>query len=153
MKKLPYILFLLLAVSVFSCSKKNISSFVMPEPENIEIEDLTDTVPNDTLRPYLSVEQMPSFPGGNAELLKFMTANLSIPDTVNISENLSSVIRFVVTKEGEIKNVEAVRNKGTALTDGLIERAKQMPRWNPGMQNGKPVDVYYNFPIHVSFER
>ncbi|MDU1891713.1 MAG: hypothetical protein E6767_13580 [Dysgonomonas sp.] len=106
---------------------------------------------------YTVVEQMPSFPGGESEMYRFIRENIrsvQIPDSL-IMENSRTVIRFVVSKTGEIKNIQPAKEyyKGTILTDSYINIIKQMPRWIPGKQDGKEVDVYYLLPAHIRWGR
>ena len=103
--------------------------------------------------PYTVVEQMPSFPGGEVQLYKFINKNLRYP-AIPESQELSTrtAVRFVITKTGEIDDNHPAKNeyKGLVLTDSLIAIIKRMPRWNPGKHNGKTVDVYCTIPLHIS---
>jgi protein TonB len=104
-------------------------------------------------KPYTVVEQMPSFPSGEMELYKFINKNLRYP-VIPESQKLSTrtAVRFVITKTGEIGNIQPAQDKykGLELTDSLIAIVKRMPRWNLGKHNGKAVDVYYTIPLHIS---
>ncbi len=106
----------------------------------------------DTIKPFLTVEQMPAYPGGESEMHKFIANNLRYPV---ISEENGIVgrvvIRFVVTKTGNITNIEALR--GGHLCDSLISMVRKMPQWIPGRQNGKAVDVYFTLPMHINFRK
>ncbi len=81
---------------------------------------------------YTVVEQMPSFPGGETELFKFINQNLKYPviPEDKILDNLSTKIQFVVTKTGEIKDIKVMKlqYEGTILTDSLISVIRRMPR-------------------------
>ena len=99
-------------------------------------------------RPYDAVEQMPTFPGGEAELMKFIRDNLRYPLTAK-KEGIQGrvILRFVVTKTGAIDNITVLRSLDPACDEEAIRLIKSMPRWIPGKQNGNNVPVYYTLPV------
>ena len=99
-------------------------------------------------KPYEAVEQMPTFPGGEAELMKFMSENLKYP--VIAQENGIQgrvILRFVVSKTGAIENIQVVRSVDPTCDKEAIRMVKSMPRWIPGKQNGNNVPVYFTLPV------
>ena len=99
-------------------------------------------------KPYDAVEQMPTFPGGEAELMKFIRDNLKYPLTAK-KEGIQGrvILRFVVTKTGAIDNITVLRSLDPACDEEAIRLIKSMPRWIPGKQNGNAVPVYYTLPV------
>ena len=99
-------------------------------------------------RPYDAVEQMPTFPGGEAELMKFIRDNLRYPLTAK-KEGIQGrvILRFVVTKTGAIDNITVLRSLDPACNEEAIRLIKSMPRWIPGKQNGNAVPVYFTLPV------
>ena len=99
-------------------------------------------------KPYDAVEQMPTFPGGEAELIKFIRDNLRYPLTAK-KEGIQGrvILRFVVTKTGAIDNITVLRSLDPACDEEAIRLIKSMPRWIPGKQNGNAVPVYYTLPV------
>ncbi len=94
------------------------------------------------------VEQMPSFPGGNEALMKFLSDNVKYP--VVAQENGVQgrvVVSFVVEKDGSITDVKVVRSVDPSLDKEAARVVKSMPRWIPGKQNGAAVRVKYNVPV------
>ena len=94
------------------------------------------------------VEQMPSFPGGNDALMKFLQENVKYP--VVAQENGVQgrvVVSFVVEKDGSITDVKVVRSVDPSLDKEATRVVKSMPRWIPGKQNGAAVRVKYNVPV------
>lgn len=93
-------------------------------------------------------EVMPQFPGGQTEMLKYVGDNLRYPvvDQENGTQGRVTV-RFVVTKTGEIDQVQVVRGVSPTCDKEAIRVVKSMPRWIPGKQNGKPVAVYFTLPV------
>ena len=97
---------------------------------------------------YDIVEQMPSFPGGQSAMMKFIADSLRYPSVVctgGVEGRI--VVRFVVDCKGNIVNPLVVRSVDPLLDREAIRLVKSMPKWIPGRQNGKPVCVIYNVPI------
>ena len=97
---------------------------------------------------YSGVEIQPYFPGGDAELMKFIRDNLRYP-TIAAENGVEGrvTVRFVVAKNGEITNVEVLRGLDPSCDKEAIRVVKSMPKWIPGKQNGAAVNVYYTLPI------
>lgn len=94
------------------------------------------------------VEQMPSFPGGPAALMKYLNDNVKYP--VAAMENGVQgrvVVSFVVEKDGSITDVKVVRSVDPSLDKEASHVVKGMPNWIPGKQNGSAVRVKYNVPV------
>ena len=94
------------------------------------------------------VEQMPSFPGGNEALMKFLSENVKYP--VVAQENGVQgrvVVSFVVERDGSITDVKVVRSVDPSLDKEATRVVKSMPNWIPGKQNGAAVRVKYNVPV------
>lgn len=99
-------------------------------------------------KPFTTVEQMPSFPGGEAEMYKFIGDNLKYPVVAQESGIQGRVtIRFVVTKTGAISDVTVLRGIDPSCDKEAVRVVKSMPKWIPGKQNGLNVPVYYTLPI------
>ena len=99
-------------------------------------------------KPYEAVEQMPTFPGGETELMKFIRDNLKYP--VIAQENGIQgrvILRFVVSKTGAIDNVTVLRSLDPTCDKEAIRVVKSMPKWIPGKQNGNNVPVYFTLPV------
>lgn len=97
---------------------------------------------------FTHVEQMPKFPGGDAELYKFISSNLNYP-AMAIENNVEGkvIVQFVVTKDGSIGNVKVVRSVDRDLDNEAIRVCKKLPKFIPGKQNGQPVNVWYTLPV------
>jgi periplasmic protein TonB len=102
---------------------------------------------------YEVVEQMPSFPGGESELLAYIGKNLKYP--VIAQENGiqgTVIVRFVVSKTGSVDKVEVLRSLDSACDREAIRVVRTLPNWIPGKQNGANVAVYYTLPIKYKLE-
>ena len=94
------------------------------------------------------VEQMPSFPGGQAALFEFLSKNIRYP--VVAEENGIQgrvIVTFVVERDGSITDVRVVKSVDPSLDKEAVRVTKSMPHWNPGMQNGGPVRVKFTLPV------
>ena len=93
-------------------------------------------------------EIMPGFPGGSQSMLDFIKNNLNYPDFAKENNIEGKVyLKFVVRSTGEIDNIQIARGVHKVLDTAAIELVKNMPRWNPGVQNGKTVPVYFILPV------
>lgn len=94
------------------------------------------------------VEIMPQFPGGDAELQLYIGKNVQYP-AVDLETGTHGlvVIRFVVDKEGYIKDPVLLRGISPGCDKEALRVIKSMPRWIPGKQNGEPVQVYFTLPV------
>ncbi|MBQ8487119.1 MAG: TonB family protein [Prevotella sp.] len=94
------------------------------------------------------VEQMPEFPGGTAELMKFLSLNVRYPEAALKAGTQGRVIvSFIVEANGAVGNVKVVKKVSDDLDAEAVRLVGSMPKWQPGMQNGKPVRVKYTMPV------
>ena len=91
-------------------------------------------------------EQMPSFPGGMKALSAYLKSNTRDPNPNDCMIG-RVILAFVVEKNGRITQPIAVRSLDPAYDDEALRVVKNMPRWNPGKQDGKPERVRYTIAI------
>ena len=118
-----------------------------PVEQVVEEEEKEDEI-------FMVVETMPEFPGGQAELFKYLSENVKYPVIAQENGIQGRVIcQFVVNKDGSIVDVEVVRSGGDASLDKEAVRViKSMPKWKPGKQRGKPVRVKYTVPVNFKLQ-
>lgn len=94
------------------------------------------------------VEEMPSFPGGEAELFKYLSKNVRYPQTAQ-DAGITGVVylTFVVGADGRIRDTKVLRGIGGGCDEEALRVARSMPPWNPGRQRGQTVNVQYNLPV------
>ena len=108
---------------------------------------------NDEERIYAVVEQVPQFPGGNSELLDYISKHLKYPGIARRNGIQGKVIcRFIITRNGRIEKPEVVRSLDRYCDIEALRVIRSLPRFIPGKQNGVNVDVYYTLPIIFSLE-
>ncbi|WP_462280908.1 energy transducer TonB [Salinivirga cyanobacteriivorans] len=102
---------------------------------------------------FMVVEQMPEFPGGQGELFKYISQNIQYPAIAKENGIQGKVfIQFVVGKDGSITNVTVLRGVDPSLDKEAVRVVKNMPKWKPGKQRGKPVYVRYQVPINFKLQ-
>ena len=98
--------------------------------------------------PFVVVEEMPMFPGGDSALLAYITQNTKYPETAKANKVEGRVIvRFCVTDIGGIDRVSVLKGIDPELDAEAIRVVKTLPKFKPGKQGGKPVNVWYMVPI------
>ena len=98
--------------------------------------------------PFVVVEEMPMFPGGDSALLAYIAQNTKYPETAKANKIEGRVIvRFCVTDVGGIDRVSVLKGVDPELDAEAIRVVKSLPKFKPGKQGGKPVNVWYMVPI------
>ncbi|RKD92658.1 energy transducer TonB [Mangrovibacterium diazotrophicum] len=120
------------------------------EGELFEVNPVLASTPPEVEEEIMIVAQeMPEFPGGMKSLMAFIGNSLKYP--VLAQENCiygKVYVRFVVNKDGSIADAMVVRPVNDLLDKEALRVVSSMPKWKPGMQNGKPVRVMYTVPIN-----
>lgn len=99
---------------------------------------------------FTVVEEMPGFPGGMGELMKYIQKNIQYPQVEKEADvSGTCYVKFVVEPNGAISNVEIAKGVkgGPGLDKEAMRVVKSMPNWSIGKQNGRPVRVLMNLPI------
>lgn len=150
-----YILILPLVLFLIQCNSKesNKSSEMLPSTTSAPIQDPQtenneQKAENESEKIYEIVEQMPSFPGGDAEMMKFIADNLEYPENAQ-KKGIEGrvVVRFTVSATGEVQDAKILRSLDEECDKESIRVVKSMPKWTPGKQGGKEVAVYFTLPI------
>ncbi|KLT64121.1 energy transducer TonB [Pedobacter sp. BMA] len=99
---------------------------------------------------FVSIEKQPEFPGGLPKFYKYLSGAIKYPPMAQENNVQGKVfLSFVVEKDGKLTDITVTRGLGSGTDEEAIRVLKASPRWNPGIQNGKPVRVKYN--INVNF--
>lgn len=97
---------------------------------------------------FTVVEQMPEFPGGAAEMTRFIQKNIKYPMMARESDIQGRVyINFVVEPDGSVSNVTVMRGIGGGCDEEAVRIVNMMPKWNPGKQRGVAVRCSFTVPI------
>ncbi len=133
----------------YSLPASGYNAFQEEESGDYEIEE-TPAEPEEDNIIYGQAEVLPSFPGGQAALMQYLSENVHYPAIAKENGVQGRVIcLFVVEKDGSISNLEVVRSGGDPSLDNEALRVLQaMPKWTPGQQKGRLVRVKYTIPIN-----
>lgn len=102
---------------------------------------------------FLVVENMPEYPGGEAEMYKFIGQNIQYPRLAKETGISGRVfVTFVVERDGSVTDVQILRGIGGGCDEEAVRVIEAMPKWSPGKQRGKPVRVQYRMPIKFTLQ-
>ena len=106
---------------------------------------------------YTIVERNTEYPEGQAALFGWISKNLKTSQLILTDDCYITHIDFIVEKNGQVTNVKprlpcGIKTYDKALKMALKKAFEDMPKWKPGMQNGKVVRVRYTLAIHIRNE-
>ena len=140
--------------------------------DDVEVEDIeinAEVEQNEVIEEYVApevveddvveqeifkiVEEMPSFPGGEAKLMEFVGKNIKYPQIARETGIQGRVfVNFVVEPDGSVSNVTVLRGIGGGCDEEAMRVVKNMPKWKPGKQRGKAVRVQYMLPVNFRLQ-
>jgi TonB family protein len=142
---------LLFVVPVIGLVFLFVSAFgkISSSPSLIKPSEATDVKSEGSaIVPFVEVEEMPLFPGGDAALLKYLGENTTYPENAKKNKIEGKVIlRFCVTENGSINKISVLQGVNPEIDAEAIRVASTLPAFIPGKQNGKAVPVWYMVPI------
>ena len=107
-----------------------------------------DTRAEDSEIPFVVVEQMPLFPGGDSALIAYISGHTTYPESARARKAEGKVIvRFCVMKDGSVGKPDVIRGVDPDLDAEAIKMVRSLPSFTPGKQGGKPVPVWYMVPV------
>ena len=125
-------------------------SEIVANNEKETVEKIAEAIPvTDDDKVYQVCEKAPEFPGGQEAMAQYLSTNIKYPAEAEAAgKEGKAFVQFVVRKDGSINDVKLVRSTGDASLDAEALRViNSMPKWNPGVQGGKPVNVQFMIPI------
>ena len=111
-----------------------------------------ETVDN-TIYNSAGIEVQPGYPGGMEKFYGFIKKNYdieSIRDKLDRDLNGKVFVKFVVEKDGSLTDIQVIRDLGYGTKEEAIRVLRKVPKWTPGIQNGKPVRASFSLPINLS---
>ncbi len=122
-----------------------------PPPAGEEAAGRNQTTPGKDSEPFVVVEQMPYFPGGETALLKFLMENTKYPEEAKIAGTQGKVIvRFSVDEQGKACRESVLKGVSPEIDAEALRVVRMLPRFEPGRQGGKAVPVWYMVPINFT---
>lgn len=124
----------LLFLSAFLCTL----SFGAFAQEEVKVEEEV----------FVVVEEQAEFPGGLDSMYAYIHKNLKYPEAAKEKGIEGRVfVSFIIEKDGSISNILVKRAIGGGCEEAAVEMIKNMPKWKPGKQRGKPVRFQFTLPI------
>lgn len=118
------------------------------KPEPPKKEEVVEKKEEKKDEVFKSVEQMPTFPGGDGALMKYLSSHIQYPTMAQENGVQGKVVvQFVVGKDGKVGDVKVVRSVDKELDKEAIRVCKSLPKFVPGRQNGQAVSVWYTLPV------
>ena len=120
---------------------------VEKQPMCVEILEVFEPKPDENAI-FQVVETQPEFPGGMAELMKYLQKNTRYPKVCK-EQGLQGrvIVQFVVNTDSTISDVKVVKPVNPHFDEEALRVVKAMPKWKPGAQHGKPVRVRFTLPV------
>lgn len=120
---------------------------------NVAAPVASSAVVEEEAKVYNVVEQMPSFPGGDAALQKYVATHIKYPqDALDQEISGQVVLKFVVKEDGSVGDVQVLKPLHKSCDQEAIRVVKSLPRFIPGKQQGKAVPVWFTFPIRFTIQ-
>lgn len=145
--RLRLILLLLAATAIFTTTCKKEIIMQQEPPRHLQVPQLAPG--SDNL--YYIVEQMPYFieeGKGFAGFTEFIAENIRYPEEAKVKGIEGRVfVQLTIMADGSVGNVNVVKGADPLLDEEAVRVIESSPRWNPGMQDGKPVDVMFTMPV------
>ena len=124
-----------------------------PSDSKGNIRDVKEESTGKSDEPFVVVEQMPMFPGGDGALLQYISENTKYPENAK-TQNIQGkvIIRFCVTPDGGVSLASVLKGVSPELDAEAIRVVNTLPEFQPGRQGGKAVPVWYMVPIEFSLK-
>jgi protein TonB len=115
----------------------------------VNISFAQDTIKKKSTVPaVVHTERIPVYPNGTAAFNKYIMKNLEYPDVARIVGLTGNVVvSFVIDSDGSVRDVAPVQCLGAGCESEAARVIASMPKWKPGIQDGRPVRVQYSVPI------
>jgi protein TonB len=122
----------------------------MDEDSEVDFSNVVEEEEEEEDAPvFFIVEEMPEFPGGESALHQYIAKSIKYPVIAQENGIQGRVyVSFVINAKGEVTDIKIARGVDPALDKEAIRVIKNMPKWKPGKQRGKPVKVSFTVPIN-----
>ena len=117
----------------------------------VKTVETADVVDEDQI--FVEYEEMPSFPGGMGECMKFLAKNIKYPVNAQ-KEGIQGrvIVQFVVKTDGTIGDAMVLRGVHPELDAEALRVVNAMPKWQPGRTRGQYVEMKYTIPVNFSLQ-
>ena len=122
---------------------------ILEKPEKADEEEQPEVVDmyNEPVD-FRVVEDLPQFPGGASEFMKWLTKNLKYPISAQKRMVKGRVVaQFIVNTDGSVSDLELTEHLDTSCDQEVLRVLRLMPKWQAGMMNAKPCRTKVSIPI------
>lgn len=136
MKKIVFFIFLILPFLGYS----------QTDSTKVTEQEEADELP-------ILVEKKPEYPRGEAAMYKFINKHIKYPKKAR-KEGIEGIVyvQFIIDKEGNITKAKVIKGIGYGCDEEALRVVNKMPKWTPGTQRGKPVQVTFTLPFNFKLK-
>jgi protein TonB len=133
---------------------KDVGIVAPPVEEKSQVIEAPKVVAEDEDKVFTKVEIEASFPGGDGAWARYVKKAIesNIDELTDAGESGTCRVRFIVSKDGSVSNVEALTMKGTKLAEIAVNAIRKGPAWKPAQQNGRQVNAYREQPVTFTIQ-
>lgn len=123
-----------------------------PASLRVSVKPATASAADDD-KPLTTAEVLPKFPGGESAMIQWLIQHIVYPEEA-FKNNIQGyvIVKFVVKADGSVSDAEVVKKVDPLLDAEALRVVRQMPNFEPGTVDGKPVSVYYNLPVSFKLQ-
>ena len=110
--------------------------------------EIKDTTAIEDVFDFHIVDEKPEFPGGNECLFEYLSKAIRYPRLGGCGIQGRVICQFIIHEDGSINDINVIRSLDRDLDKEAVRIIKEMPKWEPGIHQGKPVKVRYTIPIN-----
>lgn len=125
---------------------------VTNNPYDRDLVKSPDAGEDNTIYSMAGIQVIPEYPGGKSAFNDFILSKIKKPEVPKDVKTLKVYMSFVVEKDGSLTDVKTVKDAGYDIGKEINKVIRKSPKWNPGIQNGKPIRVHYNLPVTIDFK-
>ena len=126
----------------------------MPPSDRIVFDDFDYEEDVDEEQVFVSVEQMPEFPGGMEALRKYIADHIKYPEIAKENEIEGTVVvKFIINRDGTVSKVSVLRGVDPVLDSEAVRVVRTLPKFKPGMNCGCPVKVWFTLPVVFKLQK
>jgi protein TonB len=104
-------------------------------------------------RVFTQIDQFPEFPGGTEGLKQYVKENIRYPEKAKKAGIEGRVVlQFFIDKDGSVIDEKVIRSLDKDCDKEAVRLVRNMPKWKPGLQEGKPLKVMYTLPVTFRLE-
>ena len=133
---------------------KDVGIVAPPQEEKSQVVEAPKVVAEDEDKVFTKVEIEASFPGGDGGWARYVKKAIesNIDDLTDAGESGTVRIRFIVSKDGTVSDVEALTMKSSKLAEIAKNAIRKGPKWTPAQQNGRHVNAYREQPVTFTIQ-